>query len=163
MYNPFGLLTKKLLLALIKAGNLYFVRQTYKRGLDITDTTQKAAFLLTHYTNAGRAQMHYDALANDANRFLYDATHPAHLQKLETAASQPIGFKVYSPLMEKEWQPSKLLSDKIRRYVAAELLWMPARSETVKADLFTQFGELFVTLKHRVEEIRVPLSDIEKY
>lgn len=163
MYNPFGLLTMKLLQALIKAGNVYFVRQTYRRGLDIFDESNRGAFLLSHYTDAVKAQVHYDAIAHDGNRFIYDANNDEQLKKLEIAAGQPQGFRVYSPLLEKEWKPSGLLSDKIRHYVSANLLWTPGRNDTVKADLFVRFGELFITLKHRMQEIQVPLSEIEKH
>ena len=163
MYNPFGLLSAKLLQALIQSGNTWFVRQTWKRGMDPQDTTQKGAFLFTHYNNAGRAHIHYDALAHDPNRFLYDSTLPDHYKKLETAAAQPLGFRVYSPLLEKEWKPSGLLSDKLRRYITGKLQWTPGRNDTVKAELFTQFGELFITLKNRGNRIKVPLSDIENY
>jgi hypothetical protein len=50
MHNPFVLLTTRLLESLIKAGNTFFVRQTYKRGKNELDPLNKAAFLFTHYT-----------------------------------------------------------------------------------------------------------------
>jgi hypothetical protein len=163
MYNPFGLLSMRLLQALLKSGNRYFVRQTYKRGLDQFDETQRGAFLFTHYTDAGRAQMHYDALALDPNRFLYDSTDAEHYNKLEIAAHQPLGFRIYSPLLEKEWKPTEAMNEKIRKYIAANFTWTPGRNDKVKADLFSQVGELFVNLKYRVHEVKVPLADIEKY
>ena len=163
MYNPFGLLSIRLLQALVRSGNRYFVRQTYKRGLNALDATHRAAFLLTHYADAGKAKMHYDALVHDANRFLYDSNDPEQYKKLEIAARQPLGFPVYSPLLEKEWKPSEQMREKIRSYVAANLQWTPGRNDTIQADLFSQVGELFLNLKYRTHEIKVPLADIEKY
>ena len=40
--------------------------------------------------------------------------------------------------------------------------WKPERKEEVRATLFIQFGELFINLKLNQDEIKVPLSDIEK-
>jgi hypothetical protein len=31
----------------------------------------------------------------------------------------------------------------------------------LKADLFVQFGELFITLKYGIHEVKIPLADIE--
>jgi hypothetical protein len=162
MHNPFGLLSVKLLHAVMQAGNRYFVRQTYPRGLHPFDSTHKAAFLFTHYRDWKEAQRHYNSLHNDANRFLYDSQNSDHAAKLEIAAKQVPGFPVYTPLLEKPWEPSEKMSELIRKYIGANLNWTPAREETVKADLFTQFGELFVNLKYRSFETKVPLADIEK-
>jgi hypothetical protein len=162
MHNPFGLLNLKLLHALTDAGNRYFVRQTYARGLHPFDPLHKAAFLFTHYRDLSSAQKHFNFLHQDPNRFLYDSINAAHAAKLEIAAKQVPEFPVYTPLLEKPWEPSEKMSEKIRRYIGAHTSWTPAREETVKADLFTQFGELFVNLKYRSYETKVPLDDIEK-
>lgn len=162
MHNPFGLLTVKLLHALTNAGNRYFVRQTYQRGLHPFDTAHKAAFLFTHYRDAAEARRHYNFLHHDPHRFLYDSRNDVHAAKLDIAAKQVPGFPVYTPLLGKPWEPSEKMSELIRKYIGAHLNWTPAREETVKADLFTQFGELFVNLKYRTYETKVLLADIEK-
>lgn len=162
MHNPFGLLSVKLLHALTDGGNRYFVRQTYGRGLNPLDPAQKAAFLFTHYNDQPSARMHYNFLHHDPNRFLYDTKNADHAAKLEIAAKQVPGYPVYTPLLEKPWQPSEKMSELIRKYIAAHCHWTPAREELVKADLFTEFGELFVNLNYRSNEIQVPLADIEK-
>ena len=148
--------------ALIHAGNRYFVRQTYQRGLHPFEENQKAAFLFTHYSDLPSAQMHYNLLLRDANRFLYDSRNPAHAAKLEIAAKQVPAYPVYTPLLEKPWEPSEKMSVLIRRYIGQHLNWQVPREETVKADLFNQFRELFVNLKFRSFQAKVPLDDIEK-
>ena len=163
MHNPFVLLNTKLLHSIIASGNSYFVRQTYARGLDPFDKHTKAAFLFTHYNNPDRAKAHFGALQQDGNRFLYDDAVPEHHQKLEIAAKQPPGYKVYSSLLEQPWRPSPDMAEKIRRYIGANLTWTPARSDTINAELFTQFGELFLTLRYNAYEAKVLLTDIEKY
>jgi hypothetical protein len=162
MHNPFGLLSLKLLHALTAAGNRYFVRQTYRRGLHPFDAQHKAAFLFTHYRDLASAKMHYNFLHDDPNRFLYDSANPAHAARLETAAKQLPAFPVYTPLLEKPWEPSEKMSESIRRYIRLHFEWKVPREETVKADLFTEFGELFVNLRYKSEERKVPLADIEK-
>src|SRR5690606_20385924 len=107
--------TTRLLHLLIREGNRYFVRQTYPRGLNPLDTTQKAAFLFTHYKNLADAQQHWNALLQDPNRFLYDSGDPEHFARLEIAARQPLGFPVYTPLLEKPWQASDRMKELIRK------------------------------------------------
>jgi hypothetical protein len=160
MHNPFVLLTTPLLQSLIKAGNHFFVRQTYKRGKNQLDPLNKAAFLFTHYTDYSRAKTHYDTLDNDANRFLYNLTEEEHYQKLFIAAAQPEGFKIYSPLVKQTWKP---IATRIRNYINQKLNWSPAGTDSVKADLFVQFGELFITLKCGIHEVKLPLADIENF
>jgi len=163
MHNPFVLLTTKLLESLIKTGNHFFVRQTYKRGKNQLDPLNKAAFLFTHYTDYSRAKTHYDTLDDDPNRFLYNINEEEHYQKLFIAASQPDGFKIYSPLMKQGWKPTPPIAARIRNYINQKLNWHLARADSVKADLFVQFGELFITLKCGIHELKLPLADIENF
>lgn len=161
MHNPFVLLSTRLLESLLKAGNTFFVRQTYRRGKNLLDPLNKAAFLITHYSDYSLARAHYDALYNDPNRFLYNVTEQEHYDKLATAATQPAGYKIYSPLIQQPWKPTPEMSAKIRNYINQKLSWSPRRSDMVKADLFVQFGELFITLKYGMDAIQLPLAAIE--
>lgn len=163
MHNPFVLLSARLLDSLLKAGNNFFVRQTYLRGIDEKNEHIKAAFLLTHYNDLISAETHFFALQNDPHRFLYDAANPAHYNKLTIAAAQPVGYKVYSPVMLHAWKPPAPMAQQIRQYISEKMNWTPARADSVKADLFTQFGELFINLKFKNEELKVPIEEIEKY
>lgn len=162
MHNPFPLLTGQLLVSFIKTGHKYFVRQTYKRGIDHFDDTIKAAFLISHYSDKSKADIHFKALTADGNRFLYDINEPEHLQKLQTAAEQPKGFKIYTPLLQNEWRPTNALSQQIKKYIGGNLNWQPKKSEGVKCNLFLQFGELFLTLKWKSSEVKIPLSEVER-
>ena len=163
MHNPFVLLSQRLLDSLIHGGYTFYVRQTYTRGKNLLDPSQKGAFLFTHYKDYSRAKTHFDALANDPNRFLYTSTEPAHYEKLTTAASQPEGFRVYSPLLKQAWKPSTTIATRIRQYIDQKISKTPARADKVHADLFVQFGELFITLKYGVHALQVPLAEIENF
>ena len=127
------------------------------------DEHTKAAFLFTHYNDLNDARTHYNALQQDANRFLYDNNIAEHHAKLEIAAKQPLGYKVYSSLLEQPWKPSEKMAEKIRHYIGENLTWTPARADTIGAELFTRFGELFITLNYNERLVKVPLADIEKY
>jgi len=163
MHNPLALFDAKLLNALLQAGHSHFVRQTFPRGIDHTDTDQKGAYLITQYREEAKAQIHYDALARDPARFIYDVTKPEHLEKLRTASTQPKGYRIYSALLaEKKWIPPHDMKSKIKRYISMRLNWQPKGSDTVNTDLFFQFGELFITLKWGSHEAKFPLSDIER-
>jgi hypothetical protein len=163
MHNPLALLDTKLLTALIAAGHTHFVRQAYPRGIDHTNTEQKGAYLVTHYREEAKAQIHFDALSRDPGRFIYDVSNPEHLSKLKKAAAQPEGYAIYSALItDKKWLPPADMKTKIKRYISLRLDWKPKGSESVNTDLFFQFGELFITLKWGSHETKIPLGDIER-
>lgn len=162
MHNPFTLYTPLLLNGMLKAGHRYFVRQTYKRGMDHFDEIKNTAFLISPYPDESRAMMHYDALKNDGNRFLYSVLNTDHLEKLNIAVTQPAGYKIYAPLLPGPWKPSDIMAGKIRRYIDHVLHWHLSRKEGVRSNLFIQFGELFITLRSGKHEIKIPLSDIER-
>jgi hypothetical protein len=162
MHNPFSLHSEELLRSMLTAGRRYFVRQYYPRGIDHFHADLKAAFLLTHYNEQPRAQVHYEALSKDGYRKIYDARDDDDMDKLLMAVRQPSGYAVYAAVLSAPWRPSELTAEKVKRYVSAKLSWRPKKAEGVKVDLFTQFGELYVTLKSGGEEVKVPLSEIER-
>lgn len=162
MTNPFQLYTTELLQALIKSGHKYFVRQTYKRGIDHFDNGAKKAFLISHYNDISKAKMHHEALTLDGNRFLYDVSNGENLDKLKIAAAQPVGYKIYTPMLSNPWVPSDVMKGKVKRYIDQKLKWSLGRNDTVRTNLFTQFGELFITLKLGINEIEIPLSEVER-
>ena len=161
MINPFQLYSPELLQALLKAGHTHFVRQTYERGVAAFQESKDKAFLISHYDNESRAGMHFEALAKDPYRFLYRVSDPGELGKLHIAAGQPPGFRIYTPMLLHSWKPSEWIKGKVRKYIDQKLAWQPGRSTGVKTNLFTQFGELFLTLKSGIHEVKIPLSDVE--
>jgi hypothetical protein len=163
MHNPLVLFDQRTLTALKEAGHLYFVRQSYPRGIDHTNENQKGAYLITHYREEAKAQIHFDALGRDKGRFLYDLSNADHLQKLTKAAEQPEGYRIFAALLrEKKWQPGNDMKGKIKRYISTKLDWKPKGSDTVNTNLFFQFGELFITLKWGSHKAKIPLSDLER-
>ena len=163
MHNPLVLFDQRILAALLKAGYTHFVRQSYTRGIDHTNQNQKGAYLITHYREEAKAQIHFDALGREKGRFLYSLSDPDHMDKLTKAADQPDGYIIYAALLrDKKWQAPSDMKGKIKRYISLRLDWKPKGSETVNTNLFFQFGELFITLKWGSHEVKIPLSDLER-
>lgn len=162
MHNPFALYSETLLDALIKTGHRYFVRQTYRRGIDYLDQQQKGSFLISHYADEARAKIHLAALKSDPYSYLYHLFNHEDEKKLRIASNQPAGYKIYAPLLMQKWEANNVIEGKMRRYIENDLHWRPGKGDKVVADLFLQYGELFVTLKFNRNKVKVPLSDIEK-
>ena len=70
MFYPNYLFTTEVLKALVQGGKQYFVRNTYKRGLDHFNGIIKENFIITHYDDDAIAKAHFNALPKDRYRFL---------------------------------------------------------------------------------------------
>ena len=167
MLNPYTLLTPEILAAMLRQP-MYFVRQQYVRGKFLYDTGEPTSLLLTHYArhdvDKERADRHMRLLMKDPYRFLYDSRDPAHLQKLQTAASQPAGYRVYINLLPKEWKAGAALKWKISRYVREKLPWWSySPADKLKVTLKERYGELFIALLWKGQQTEVLLEEIEQY
>ena len=165
MYNPFPLLTPGLLKDQVAKGKRYFVRQTFHRGMD---ARLRAAFLLRAYDEDEKeiAGQHLAVLSKDANAFLYDAALPEHLEKLQVAARQPFGFKIfYAAKKGVDWRPPAVYEEKMKRYLRRHHSdWRTTRGgEKIRIGLYEEFGELFLTFSYEEREDTLPFDDIEKY
>ncbi|WP_341841778.1 hypothetical protein [Chitinophaga caseinilytica] len=160
MHNPLAILRPAVLEGLLAAGHRWFVRQQYPRGMH---PSLKAAFLISAYRNIGEARAHLEAIAADPQRRVYDGNDAADRERLFTAAAQPDGYAIYVSLLAKrKWSPDPATGAAIKQYVRAHTNWKPDRKEDLHVSLFIQFGELFLNLKTKQEEIKIPFSDIEK-
>jgi len=165
MYNPFPLLTKGLLKDQVDKGKRWFVRQTFRRGME---ARLKAAFLIRGYEEKERvlAEQHMTALQRDGNAFLYDAAIPGHLEKLSIAAGQPLGYKIfYAAKKGVDWKPPTTYQQKIRHYINRHHPNWRTRNEggEIQAGLYEEFGELFIKFSHGHEEDTIPFETIEQY
>lgn len=166
MYNPYSILTPPILDALLRQP-MYFVRQHYPRGL-LAGGEKIVPLLLTHYphheVDRERAERHLRLLMKDPYRCLYDSTDPEQVKRLETAASQPGGFRVYINLLPKKWKAGDGLKIKISRYVKDKLPWWNySPADKLKVTLKERYGELFIALLWRGQQTEVLLEDIENF
>jgi hypothetical protein len=160
MYNPLQPLNKKLLSAMIKQP-LYFVREYYPRGKE----AGIIPLLLSHYTqediDSVRAHRHYKLIRNDPYRFLYDSRDPEQKQRLEKAAEQPAGFKVYVNLVPKTWKPP----DHLRKNIYAYMLRTHPEwkiSGRLNVNLQDLFGKLYLIFSWQGNKVEVLLDEVEK-
>jgi hypothetical protein len=165
MYNPFPLLTPGLLHDQLTKGKRWFVRQTFPRG---AEPRLAAAFLLRAYDadELEQAGQHIAALTKDGNAFLYDSNDPAHLQKLETAAGQPFGYKIfYAAHKGVEWKPPPAYQEKMRHYLRRHHpAWRSQKEgDKIEIGLFEEFGRLFLKFSHAGEDDTIPFDLIENY
>ncbi len=165
MYNPFPLLSRGLLKDQIDKGKRWFVRQTFARGMA---SRLKAAFLIRGYDAEEKAlaQEHLATLSRDGNAFLYDTAEPAHLEKLNVAASQPFGYKIfYAAKKGTNWKPPAVYVQKIRGYINRHHSNWRAQREggEIEVGLYEVFGELFIKFNHGEEEDTIPFEMIEQY
>jgi hypothetical protein len=175
MYNPFPLLTPGLLRDQFAKGKRWFVRQTFPRG---AEPRLVAAFLLRAYDADERetAGEHLATLTKDGNAFLYDADDPAHRQKLETAAQQPLGYKIfYAAHKGVEWKPPPAYQEKMRNYLRRHHpAWRSQKGQSQKGQsqkeddkieigLYEEFGLLFLKFSHAGEDDTIPFDLIEQY
>ena len=163
MHNPLAILTPELLDGLITGGHRYFIRQSFIRGKNPLDHETKEAFLITPYRDFSEVNAHLQAIKYDGRKYVYQIGDQWELDKLYIAARQPEGYKVFVALLrEPRWKPPKMLTPKINNYLRAYTRWKPERGIETRVNLFMQFGELFLILQYKSEEIKVPLLDIEK-
>lgn len=163
MYNPFPLLTEAILNNRVWRGKRYFVRQTYRRGFE---PDLKASFLLRGYAamEKEQAETHMAFIANDPFAYLYDAGNPAHFAKLQVAASQPQGYKVFYAGKEvPQWVPSKDHDFRIRRYIMNRHPGWYAKKggNPIEVTLCEEWGQLLLKLRFRNEEEIIPFEEIE--
>lgn len=161
MHNPLSILRAPVLDGLIQAGHLYFVRQSYPRGMV---KNIKESLLITPYKSAGEANLHYNAIISDPRRYIYSIYHPGDKEKMYHAASQPEGYCVYIALLkDREWKPGHSFVAALRRYMRLHGS-SPDGRVSLSAELSIRFGELFINLKRHLkdDDFKIPLSEIEK-
>lgn len=159
MHNPLAILKPTVLEGLLAAGHRWFVRQQYPRGMH---PTLKGAFLISAYRSIGEARAHMEAIPHDPYRRVYDGEDATDRERLFAAAAQPEGYHIFIALLAKrKWSPDPATGAAIKQYIRAHTNWKADRKENLHVSLFIQFGELFLNLKTKQEEIKIPFSDIE--
>lgn len=163
MFNPFVPLSPDLLNALVRAGKKYFVRQTFPRGQNILDENIKGYFLYSHYSDMPAALTHYGVLKDDPHRFLFDWDKKEDQIRLVKAANGVEGYKIFANILydDTDKRVSSKLQQSIRGYIRYKLNWFPARNDGLETHFYTHLGELYIELKFRNHEVRVPLIQVE--
>lgn len=165
MYNPLYELTPQALVGLIKLKNFYWVQQSYPRGIELW---VEESFLLTPYESLERAQKHFDYIADDKARRLYQLDlkpgDPIDKckdgQDLIAACKYSAGRSYYLP-----YTNGKPLPGWLERQVheGAKHLGWGGRKMEVDARLGFDYGKLVIRYFCNGDQETVPLETIEKY
>ena len=163
-YNPYVLMTPELLRAMLQQP-MYFVRQHFPRGKK-NAADNAIPLLLTHYihheVDTERAQRHMRLLIHDRYRRLYDSTKTDDRKKLEIAACQPEGYRIYVNLLDRPWKATEKWKKKIDTYIRLHLgYWHYTSSGKLEVTLKDRYGDLFLGLSWKHHQTEVHLEDIE--
>jgi len=161
MFNPCYPFTMKLLEAMLQKGVVWYVRSTYQRGFE---KDLKQVFLISHYHEQAEAERHYNAIEWDAGRKLYNAAMPDALEALKIAASETVGYKVYSRIIlpENEARATALFRENTKRYLYTNTNWnLKGKRVTIFPKMYFQLGELFVKMTFEGDTIEVKFEDLE--
>ena len=151
----------------VEMKKIYLVSQTYDRHIDHVQEGFRKGMLISDYDDLGLAKQHLSALkkASDPLAAIINLTNEKHLTAFKKVLSIHSEYAVYwaavksKQLLEK--QVNAHFKDHIRRYISAHTKWLIARDSGVNPKLQVIFGELFVILRHRGEELRIKFKDIE--
>ncbi|MFL5742097.1 MAG: hypothetical protein ACJ75B_17875 [Flavisolibacter sp.] len=163
MFNPLAPLDQRAIDGMVTEGHRFFVRQSFPRAKDHFDEGIKGYFLFCHYKDYSKAKEHFDVLKQDPARYLYDWEVVSDRERLMIAASRPAGYKLYTNTFMPDWERhlTNRLREKIRLYIQ-RLGWKPDREESVNPVFYPWFGEVYVSLRFRKQEVKVKFEEIEK-
>ena len=168
MLKPFERFLVMYINEFIKLGKMYLVTQTYCRHEALRNEKQKTGILISDYSDFGLAKGHYAALKNakDSYAYILDLANEMHLNKLEEMIAYNSDYAVYWAAVDNIKKLTRQLNTKftehIKRYLLKNTRWAIDRDTTIKPKLKVIFGELFVTISFRGEELRIKFEDIEK-
>ena len=147
---------------MIEQGNRYFVRQTFIHPLTYEEIPAGKVFLISNYKDRARADTHFDAIATDRYRYLYDWNIEADKKKLLVAASQPPGYTIYSAVVApgKKYRLNATVHTKVRHYVETTLRWARG-GERIKCNIFLRHGELYAYLRWGLKEESIRLREMD--
>ena len=167
MLKPFERFLGMYVNEFIKLGKIYLVTQTYSRHYGHINEKQKIGILISDYSDFGLAKGHYSALKNAKDKYAYilDITNEKHLAKLNEMIAYNADYAVYWAAVDNIKKLTRQLNTNftghIKRYLLKNTRWAIDRDTTIKPKLKVIFGELFVTISFRGEELRVKFEDIE--
>lgn len=160
MFNPAYPFTTELFDSFMSKEVRHFVRSTYKRGIGGTVTQ---AFLISHYHKAAEATRHFNAMATDLHRQIFDTNHPADAERLRKETEAGPNSRSFSQLIhpENEKAATNQFREHTRRWLLNNTDWELKGGITIYPKLYFQLGELYVRIAHKGEEIKMKFEELE--
>ncbi len=166
MFNPFEPFNGRMIDAFRKNGKRFLVSQTYPRGKDLLTEDQRQPLLFSHYEDQSKAQIHLSALRGDRYAAVIDLENEKHREKIMEMLLENSRYWVFSTLIKSmeivEERLNTRFRQNMRRYIDQNTTWRIPANETVLPVLDIAFGELFLILKYRRNQIRIKLEELEK-
>jgi len=163
--QPFELFHDKYISRLLNLGRKYLVTQTYYRAVNSDINQTQTPLLITDYDDLGQARIHKNAIKHDKYAAIIDLNKEAHLKKLREILSVNSKYRLYWSVVKDNAQLKRTIdknySENIRRYIDRNTNWRISRDATIRPVLDVTFGELFITLKHSGQQIRLKFEEIE--
>ena len=163
MFNPFAQFMTQYLPVFKEKGIKAFVKQTYDRGRDLLKPDPQPAFILNHFSDAGKAKEHYNAIETDPARRIYYTDDSQDWEQLTTLLNNPSGNLFYTVLVVKDVNEKarKCLEKNIRSYINYKTDWNPDSYARISFSLEFVFGEIYVLLIFGPRKIRMKLDELE--
>ena len=166
MFNPFEKLNSRIIQAFGREGKSFLVSQTFNRGLDPFRDEDKICLLFSHYGNISHARIHLSALTGDKYAAIIDLEKEEHRNKIIEMMRIDSKYVLYSSLIksqkEVEQRMNKKYRDNLRRYINKNTSWRIPADEILNPQLDIAFGDLFIILKFRKQQIRFKLDELDK-
>lgn len=160
MFNPFVPFREPMIDRLRELQLRYIVAQSWG-GED------KQGLLLSDYSDAGLAKLHLNRLQGDRFRYLFDLEEERHREVIRSLVADQSAYKPFAAFIadpaQVERRLNRIYSAAIKRYVEVRTDWRLGGRDGIYAKLQLIFGELFVNLQYRKQEIRLRLAELEKY
>ncbi len=165
MANFFEVFRERYISRLLLLNKTWLVSQTYHAGDETDDGSRKTPILLTDYDDKGLASVHKAAIKSDPFASIIDLNNSRHLATLRELLRPDSPYYLYWAVVQDRERFRKSLDqhykDKIRRYLQKNTAWRIGADENLKPSVQMIFGELFMILKWRKQELRVKFAEIE--
>ena len=147
---------------LIELNKLFLVSQPYYR---LATSANEIPILLTEYDDIGLAKTHFAVVKDEKYASVINLQNQLHLHKLNDILKQSSQYRVYWAVVLNEQafaeHVKKNYSQHLRRYLLSHAPWKIAATAKLSTTLQVIFGELFVTIKYKQDQLRVKFSEIE--
>ena len=165
MLQPFENFQALHLQRLVKLNITYLVSQSYTRGNDHFQVADKTHILITDYDDLNYASVHFNAVKADRYASIIHLSNPMHRNKLDEMIHGD-KYRVYWSIIRNSETLEKQLTahykDHLKKYLRKSTDWKIASGEQLMTSFEVIFGELFLQIRYKSEQLRVKFEEIEK-
>jgi len=160
MFNPAYPFTIELFESFNAKGVKYFVKSTYKRGIN---GAIHQVFLISHYHEKSEAERHFNAIIKDVHRDIFDTDKPEDFVRLKKETENSPERVSFSKLIhpENEKRATERYRENTKRYLFKNTNWDLKGRVTIYPKFYFQLGELYVRIAHQGDEIKMKFEDLE--